>query len=132
MNELSVRVLKNLIGQTFVSYQKSVDNDELVLTQADGGYVKFYHERECCESVLIEDINGDLEDLIGSPIIKAEEVTNITDTFGIASDDSFTWTFYKIATKKGHVVIRWLGESNGYYSESVDIKYALSVKEMEA
>ena len=83
------------------------------------------HCQDCCESVQIEDICGDLQDLMGSPIISAEESCSNKNPEDIKLPDyqySFTWTFYRIATAKGLVVIRWYGESNGYYSEEVQFE----------
>ena len=83
-----------------------------------------YHSQGCCENVYVEDIIGDLENLIGSPILQSEEATSNENPEGIKPEcqDSFTWTFYKFATIKGYVTIRWYGSSNGYYSESVNFE----------
>lgn len=83
-------------------------------------HYKMFHEQDCCEEVYIEGVNGDWSDLLEEPILLAEEVTNSDPPAGIDGDESYTWTFYKLATIKGTVVIRWYGTSNGYYSESVD------------
>jgi len=119
-----VKTYDDLIGGVFTSVENKED-EELVFTREDGAVFKFWHMQECCESVLIEDIDGPLDVLVGSPIVMAEEVMHEQDTnpAGMPSkeyQDSFTWTFYKFATAKGSVTVRWYGESNGYYSEQVD------------
>lgn len=73
------------------------------------------HQQACCESVYIEDVVGDINDILNSPILRAEERTD--DGRGEAS--ATQWTFYELATIKGSVTIRWYGMSNGYYSVSV-------------
>lgn len=114
---------EDLVGKVLVSVENR-DNEELIFTLNTGEAYKLYHSQSCCEGVSIEDIIGDLNDLVGSPILMAEEVAHKNENpEGVSSkdyQDSYTWTFYKLATIKGYVTIRWYGESNGYYSESVD------------
>lgn len=114
-----------LVGKTLTEIRGEAGGDRLEFICNDGSMYALWHSQNCCESVTIESIVGDPADLIGSPILKAEEASNENeDPQGYKSEDryrdSFTWTFYKLATIKGYVDIRWLGESNGYYSESVD------------
>lgn len=130
--------LSELIGKTLTHVEAS--HDEIVFTTPEGEKYKLYHRQDCCESVSIEDIVGDLQDLVGAPLLTAEEVSysaekdlpvheqvrlkmeraQQTGDFVDPNRDSNTWTFYKFATIKGYVDIRWFGESNGYYSERVD------------
>lgn len=111
-----------LMGSVLERIVVSEDKEEIHIYTQDGAEYKMHHEQDCCESVSVEDIAGDLMDLIGSPILQAEESTNSEDSAREAEyeDDSYTWTFYKLATIKGSVTIRWYGSSNGYYSERVD------------
>ena len=95
-----------------------VYDEEMIFKCTDGTAYRLFHSQDCCETVKIEDISGDLEDLIGSRILKAEEVSGKNMTGG--DYESATWTFYLLRTNKGSVTIRWLGESNGYYSERVN------------
>ena len=78
-----------------------------------------YHSQDCCEDVSIDDIVGNLEDILNQEILIAEEVSN-KDPKPEEYHESCTWTFYKIVTNRGAVTLRWYGTSNGYYSESVD------------
>ena len=107
-------------GKTFVEVTGSVGSGEMLFVTAEGERFLFAHQQDCCESVDINDIVGDLQDLVGSPLLIAEEVSGATEP-DEEHYESYTYTFYKFATRKGYVDVRWLGESNGYYSESVEL-----------
>ena len=116
--------ITDMVGKVFTSV-KNVGDTELRFENDQERYV-FFHSQDCCEHVRIEDIVGDLSDLEGVELLKAEETHNLFDMIKSIDkevNESGTWTFYKFATRKGYVDVRWLGESNGYYSESVDLGY---------
>ncbi len=104
-----------LLGKVIESYEIS-DENNVIKFIINGEEYYMYHQQDCCESVEIEEIIGDMDDLIGEPLTMSEKVTQKgkEDDWGTS-----TWTFYKFATIKGYVTLRWLGESNGYYSEAV-------------
>lgn len=108
----------DMIGMTFAKVEGTKGTDILKFTTADGCEFIFYHQQDCCEDVRIEDIVGDLDDLCGTPIVGATETVQECPW----QDAIGTWTFYRFSTVKGTVTVRWLGESNGFYSESVDFK----------
>jgi len=113
--------IEDMRGKVFTRVTGSIGGDALVFENATERFV-FFHYQDCCESVDINDIVGDLEDLCGEPLLIAEEVSGETPVdFEEEYHESVTWTFYKFATRKGYVDVRWLGESNGYYSEAVSL-----------
>ena len=117
----SVRTFDELVGRTLCRVEQ-IGDEEFVLYLSDTNYVRLFHRQDCCEHVYIEDICGDLQDLVGEPLLVAEEVSGNTAVPECESVGSHTWTFYRFATRKGWVDVRWYGTSNGYYSESVDVE----------
>lgn len=137
-----------LMGKVISRIDYRPHNDEEILFHcADGTIFKMWHDQDCCESVWIEDVCGDLDALLDAPILQAEEAYSCEspkDFDHLLTDDdrrreflkrlqegdnevghdaeSQTWTFYKLANINGSVTIRWYGSSNGYYSEGVSFK----------
>ena len=117
------QVFEELIGKTLTAIK--VDEKYaawiLFVVSEDEKYLLHNDEADCNDvQVTIDDINGDINDLVGSPLTMAESVSN--EAFEKSQDAEGTWTFYRFATVKGYVDIRWFGTSNGYYSETVTLE----------
>jgi hypothetical protein len=113
----NIEVLK---GVTLDSIEGKVGDEEVIFRSGNRRW-RMYHLQDCCEHVYLEDVVGDFSDLLGSPILLAEESSS-NDDLGDDHDESCTWTFYRLATVRGFVTLRWYGSSNGYYSEGVDFE----------
>lgn len=109
-----------LIGKTLVSvetdYTFRYGDKGLLFICSDGTQYAMHHTQDCCESVYLEDTNGDWSDLLDTPILVAEERSEDQHL----EWDVGEWTFYTFRTIKGSVDLRWNGTSNGYYSTSVN------------
>lgn len=123
-----IKPFNSLVGKIFTKIKVSrggVDEDHILFETQDCIIYIMCHEQTCCESVDIDDICGDVDCLLGNPILIAEERVSENVVYPFQPErkyyDSWTWTFYELATIQGSVSIRWFGSSNGYYSESVTL-----------
>ena len=115
---------ETLKGKVIIQIKGSVGSEEIIIKTSDGSEYKMYHNQECCESVEVIDIDGDLQELIGKEILLAEKVESGDGDLpsDYYEDYENLWTFYKLSTIDTSVTIRWLGSSNGYYSVSVSFE----------
>lgn len=106
----------DLAGKTIVAtYGVEPESDEAYFQCSDGTTYKMFHSQSCCESVYLEDIVGDPEDLCAL-VISADGYTE-----EIPENPDACFTFYNIQTSKGAITLRWYGSSNGYYS--IDVSF---------
>lgn len=107
INELVSLIFKNIY----------IIHPDILVFQNDEVTFIFYHEFQCCEDVQINDVCGDLKDLIGKPILLAEKRTeDIEEEYALTK-----YTFYEFANINGNITVRWHGTSNGSYSVEVDL-----------
>ena len=121
-NEVNA-TLNRMVGETIESVSGNRQDDEFVVRTTSGLVFTFYHNQDCCEEVYLEEIIGDIDDLVGHTVVMAEETSNndLISGSSCSQSESFTWTYYRMATERGLVVLRFYGSSNGYYSESVTV-----------
>jgi hypothetical protein len=127
----NIRELGELVGMVFHTVEVIDDKYRVMFKNAEDTYYLEHHQ-DCCESVSVEDVIGDLGDLADTPILEARRETSTNrdenpipsprpDPYSKYEPDSYTWTFFIFRTIKGSVTIRFFGESNGYYSEDADL-----------
>lgn len=98
---------------------------EIQITTECGRMFRFYHSVDCCESVQIakaKDGDGNLLTLIGKTLIDVSHATDSENDPPSEHSDSWTNTTITFRTDSETVISRWIGESNGYYSEDVDLE----------
>lgn len=113
----------------------NIGNDVVTFETTDGKLFYMMHSSDCSENVWLDDVNGDLHDLIGSEIIVAEERVyededyddhefenreHISREINGSTTDVVESAFYTFRTRKGDVDMVWRSESNGWYSIDVD------------
>jgi len=109
--------IKELKGKLLTSVAKVCDR-HIIFSCSDGTEYSMSDPEDWGSSVKIEDITDDWMNILTGEIVMDAYESNSQD-LGPANglDSSYTWTFYRIITQRGAVVIRWYGTSNGYYSE---------------
>lgn len=107
--------MEQLIGKIPIAIERS--HDEIKFTMLDDTFFVLRHEQDCCEDVVLEDIDGDINDLLDEPITISSERYEEDET----ASESATWSFYHIGNRKMTLVIRFYGSSNGYYSETAEL-----------
>jgi hypothetical protein len=122
------RELEAIIGETVVGIdffnglRYSSLPKEVLITMKSGKQLRLYHDQDCCETVELVSINGDICKLIGKPILSTELGVDEDYDGPEISDDSGTETKITLRCDAETVIMRWIGESNGYYGEDVDFE----------
>lgn len=115
--------LNTLVGERIAYIDVDEGNYEILITTVSGDTIMIYHDQKCCETVSIESTEGDWYALKGKVVVETvHEESQAEVPPGLGSNlDSCTRSTLKLRVDDATVISRWIGVSNGFYSESVDI-----------
>jgi hypothetical protein len=108
-----------LKGEVLTDVDIDAKGESILLTTQSGKVFRIDHEQDCCEHVCICDTQGNFHDIIGKVIVEASHIEKDKGDPPPEYPDSWTRTDFVFKTDDATVISKWIGESNGYYSESV-------------
>lgn len=118
MSVVNINIFEPLFNKTIVKIEGAEEeSEEIFFIMSNGDVLRMYHEVTLWEDVRIEDIGGDINNIIGVPI---KESIVIIEEGDLDYGCTYTRTWFQFLTDKGYVAIRWKSLSDGCCSESVD------------
>lgn len=111
--------IEELVGQKLIYIDIDPEENRIMLTTESGRKILIHHNQDCCEIVRIEDTAGNWAELIGKVIVEATHESHEADSE--SGYESCTRTALTFKADDATVISRWIGTSNGYYSEEVHL-----------
>ncbi len=109
--------MKELVGKTVNKVYISDDKELLKFEINDGESVVYHAEKDCCNDVWFNHVNG-LQNLIGATVISVYDKPDIDNATPTRQDMDivYGWT---VITVNGYFDVEMRNSSNGYYGGSL-------------
>ena len=114
----------DLIGQTITEISAPIGDAFIQIRTTQGG-IRALHQTDCCESIDLMRVDGDVDTLIGGVVTVAEDDTGCVPPDWAGKDyegESVTWTKLTLGTSTASVHFWVRGASNGFYSETLEFE----------
>lgn len=115
-HDVNVKVLE---GEILTNIDIDEDKRQMLLTTKSGRVFRFHHKQDCCEDVKIVGLDENFTTLQGKVINEVKE--EVVEEENMEDYEHRTKTNFIFKTDENTAICRWVGISNGYYSETVDI-----------
>jgi hypothetical protein len=110
-----MKMIEELKGKTIT--QINIVEDVVKIICSDGTEYKFEHEQDCCEEVCLVNDYTKVPELPAYFQEVFEDCVHDENDYGTE-----TYSTYHLYVSTGTVILRWHGESNGYYDEGVSFQ----------